>query len=237
MDTCGFSCEKMKISGCRYWKKHYTPLLEIIDTANFNVMSEEEALDVSKRLDKAVRSEWGVCADVFFRLPSVIGFAIDVGNNFGGNDKILENVIAILHFAARRSSETKMSIMYEFMFNHKEHKHKRIRRLIANTIPFFSEFDDYNEKWEYIMEIPKIAPQRDSINIFRWVLEDKLNQIPSELKPEIITIFDRHIEKFNPHQCTKCKIFSLISDIGDVRENSTCQKGAGCLYKAKAILN
>ena len=231
-ETCGHNCEKIEISKCRYWKKHYTPLLEEIHTINFDTISADEALSISKRLDKAVRAEWGVCAIVFFRLPFVINFIVEIGNRFGENDKILENVIAILHFVVNRPSKAKTLTIYEFMFRHKEHTHKRIRRLIADTIPFFTEFNDYNEKWEYIMAIPKIAPKRDSINIFRWVIEDKLEQIPSKLKPQIIAVFDKYIAKFNPYQCDKCRMFALITALGDMRENSTCQKGKGCLYKA-----
>jgi len=232
--TCEHNCEKMEISKCRYWKKHYTPLLEEMHTIDFDTISTDEALSISKRLDKAVHAEWGVCATVFFRLPFVINFIVEIGNRFVENDKILENVIAVLHFVVSRPSKAKMLTIYEFMFRHKEHAHKRIRRLIANTIPFFTEFDAYNEKWEYITAIPKIAPKRDSINIFRWVLEDKVEQIPSELKPEIIAVFDKYIEKFNLYQCDKCRMFALITALGYARENSTCQKGKGCLYKVNA---
>jgi hypothetical protein len=230
METCGLNCRVMAVHKCRYWKKNYTPLLESIHNINFDTITEDEVLNLVKRLEKEVRREWGNCAVAFFRLPSVINFVVDIGDRFGVNDKILEDVISILHFSSRRSSKTKMSIMYEFMFKHKDKKYKRIEWLIADAIPYFFEFDSYNEKWGYIMAIPKIAPKRQSINIFRRVLEYRLQQIPDDIKPQIINIFDGFIEKFNPYKCDKCKMFALISDLGDTRENTTCQNGNGCFH-------
>jgi hypothetical protein len=224
METCGLACEKMEISGCRSWKKFFAPFLEVINNADACVMSEEDALDISKRLEKQVRSEWGVCSDVFFRMPSVINFVIELGNRFEGNDKILENVISILHHSALRPSKMKTPLMYDFMLKHKDCKPNRAKRLIADTIPYFAEFDDYDKKWEYIMAIPKIAPKKDSRNVFRRVLENKSEQIPDELKPQIIAVLDNIIEKYNPLYCEKCRIFSLISDLGGERENIRCSR-------------
>ena len=74
-----------------------------------------------------------------------------------------------------------------------------------------------------------------SLELFRYALffiasEYRLQQIPDDIKPQIINIFDGFIEKFNPYKCDKCKMFALISDLGDTRENTTCQNGNGCFH-------
>ena len=214
-----------------WYKAHNDALLEAIGRMENCVMTENEALAITTQLEKDVRGEFGISPRAFFGLSALAQFAVDVENRFGENAKILENVISILHHSLTRAQNPETALIYGFMFKLKDTKIKRGKWLIADTLCSLPEFENYDKKWEYIMSIPKIAPYRTSINIFRWTLEKRVKQIPDELKPQIIAVFDKFIAKFSPYKCDKCRMFTLTVALGDKRENYGCEGRASC-YKA-----
>jgi hypothetical protein len=57
-------------------------------------------------------------------------------------------------------------------------------------LPIFPQFKDYDGKWELIIEMPNIAPQKSSIINYYALIKSYINKgvfIPKEYQEEIIT--------------------------------------------------
>jgi hypothetical protein len=88
---------------------------------------------------------------------------------------------------------------YDFLIRHINIKNKRIQFVIANQLPLLSEFDNCENKWEYILSIPKIPPKKASIDTFYRIINQQINKVPAHFRYDIIKILETHINGSNLH--------------------------------------
>ena len=181
--------------------------IEILENHN-----HEDALGLVKKIEKASRGEFGDEPIQFFSDPMLIQRLINIGVMYGENMEVLAEVIATLSQITKRC-DVKSSNIYEFLLAYIDNKNKKVKKMVAYTIPFFPQFDEYSCKWEYILQIPYIAPKKESIHVFRWVIECNLQKIPEDIKEKTIDIFRDFIEKQIIHSVDYYLFLHIIEEI------------------------
>jgi len=205
------------------WRKLYgEDLPNAIETLEFS--DTEDALGLIKLIEKESRSEFGIVSLEFFSRPDLRESLVNIGNRFEDDDAILENVIRTLGTISQRCTvslqesqnlseiyDVKTQNVYAFLFSHKDSTNRIIKRLIAYTITFFPQFNDYDQKWDYIMSIPKIAPKKDSVAEFRGIIKARINEVPNDLRGRIVEVFRDFISNKNLHEYTR-KLYTDVID-------------------------
>ena len=178
--------------------------------------SPEDAFDLIKTVERESRREFGTRTIEFYSRPELIQSILNIGNKYYADEKILEYVVRILKTITERCPvlaqeqeqisdihDPRTQGMYDFLFSLKDSANKKIKMLVAYSIPFFPQFDTYEKKWEYILAIPKIAPKEDSMNRFRLIVNNKLETMPDEIKGMVVDIFQEFIQKRELHDYTR----------------------------------
>jgi len=174
--------------------KYGEEILRIID--DLETASSTNVLSLIKKINRETRQELGIDIKAFFSNPTIIEKLIKIGQKHEDDDRILEEIIKTVTNISWRF-EVKTQNLYDFLVKHIESKNNKIKFAIASCVPYFSQFNNYNKKWEYVLSIPKIPPKKESIRLFRWVIEEQIDEIPSDLKENIVTIMEDYIDKVN----------------------------------------
>lgn len=206
-------------------KKHGEGLLKILELLENS--NQEDVFSLIKKIEKESRGELGVESVKFFSRPDFIQSLINIGNKYVLDEKVLEYVIRTITTISKRCSlemqksqgveifELKNQNTYDFLFKHKDSSNKKIKTLILYTIPFFPQFDMYSQKWGYILSIPETSPKRDSMIVFRWIIEYRIAEIPSNLKDLVIDIFKKFIKKQDLDIDTHQSYINVIKKLSD----------------------
>ncbi|GAB0170612.1 hypothetical protein LSPCS325_40490 [Lysinibacillus sp. CTST325] len=189
--------------------KYGEDILRIIE--ELETTSSTNALSLLKNIEEESRQEIGTDKIAFFSNPIIIERLIKIGQKYEGDDKILEEAIRTVTIISERF-DVKTQNLSDFMISHIESKNNKIKYVIASYFPFLPQFNDYNEKWEYILSIPTILPKSESIHIFRRVIERRIDEIPSELRKNIIKIMENFVFR-KKNETLDDDIFDQFMDI------------------------
>ena len=193
---------------------------------SLEISKPTNAFDLIKIVERESRREFGAKSVEFFSRPRFIQSMLNIGAKYAVDGKILEYSIRTLTMIALRCSvdlqksqnisdihDPRTQSMYEFLFRYKDSANKTIKKLVAYSIPYFPQFEEYEAKWEYILLIPKIAPQKDSMNEFREIIEKKITEVPDNLKGVIVEMFQNFIKKHELHFHTQQQYISVIEQL------------------------
>ena len=184
-------------------------LTEILEKSN-----PEEPLVLIKKIEKASRGEFGNEPIKFFSNPTYIQKLMNIGRKYASENDVLVQVLATLRKISERC-RIKPQNMYEFFLSNIDSTDKKIKKQVAYAIPFFPQFDEYENKWGFILTIPKIAPKKDSMRVFRWIIESNCDVIPEDLKGEISRILVDFIRKRDLDIDTHRRYTDVIDKLGD----------------------
>ncbi|MEK4424961.1 hypothetical protein [Solibacillus sp. FSL K6-1523] len=154
--------------------------------------SPTNAISLIKKIEEELRQGIGVDKEAFFSNPTITKRLIKIGRKYEDDDNVLEEVIRTVITISERFN-IKTQNLYDFLFNYIESKNNKIKYVIASCFPFLTQFNDFNEKWGYILSIPKILPKNESIHIFRKVIEQRIDEIPSELRKNVIKTMESFV--------------------------------------------
>jgi len=185
-----------------------------------------DALGLVKSVERESRREFGARNIEFYSRPKFISSMVNVGKKYIADEIILEYIVRIIKTISERcpvdiQENQKVSVIhdprtlciYEFLFGLKYSTNKKIRMLVAHTIPFFPQFDEYEKRWEYILAIPKIAPKDDSMRRFRWIIEQRIAEVPDELKGVVIDMFQKFLDTHRLDIDTRQRYVDLIEKL------------------------
>jgi hypothetical protein len=185
-----------------------------------------DAYDLIKTVEKESRRELGTQSIEFFSRSELIQSLVNIGGKYITEEAILEYVVRTLKTIAERcpinlQENQRVSVihdprtqeMYEFLFNLKDSTNKKIKMLVAYTIPFFPQFDEYKNKWEYILSIPRFSPKKESMNRFRMIIEYKIGEIPNAIKDEIVVLVNDFLESRDWHKYTRQLFIEMLEKL------------------------
>ncbi|MGY3188086.1 hypothetical protein [Lysinibacillus sp. TE18511] len=178
----------------------------------------ENALSVVKKVYKETCAEIGVDRITFFSNPAVLEKLIEIAYKYETDEKILELFVRTLVMISERFKVNTQSL-YSFLMRHAGSKNKWIKFVVASRVAFLPQFDNYENKWVYILSIPKIPPKKDSMRIFRLVIKQSIDEVPDDLKEEVINIMRKFIDKENLVEDTHNLFLDIIEQLNNSKKN------------------
>lgn len=205
---------KLKESGqfnAKYFLKFERDVEEIVkplvnDWVN---SSEKEIEGLSKKFGNVARDEYSKLHSYIFSDKDIAEALLKIANNNVSNHKILIEIVSSINQMHARYNLIITNDIFNFLIN--QTKNKKVAFYISIFITNLVQFKKYQNRWEYILSIPKISPKNKSINTFYRVINDNLEEILEKDKSEVVSIFKDHI-KNNPglHSTTIAKFTALI---------------------------
>lgn len=180
---------------------------------NINVMDYGEAKELSKMFLKEASCEYTNFRKEFFSKHDVIQHIIFLGQNNNHDSIVLRNVILSLGHIAR-IYHLYFDLSYNFIFQYIEDTDKNIKLAVARFITIFPQFENYKYKWDYILSIPNIPPQKISREYFITCInrESKKN-IPIKYINQIVNIIKGFVGKYSLDKDTQIMYDNLIKTI------------------------
>lgn len=193
-------------------KKNNISKLENI-ICNLNITSYDEAKEVSKIFLKEASCEYTNFRKDFFSKQNVIQYIVFLGQNNNHDSIMIRNTILTLgHIAGMYHIYPDLS--YDFIFQHIEDSDKNIKLAIARFIFIFPQFENYKHKWDYILGIPNISPQKISREHFiTCILRESKNIIPLKYANKIADIIKGFMNKYSLDKDTQIMYDNLIKTI------------------------
>lgn len=167
---------------------------------------------------KETCAEIGVDRICFFSNPSVMEKLIKIACNNEADEKNLELFVRTLVMISERFKVNTQSL-YRFLMRHAESKNKSIKFVVATRIAFLPQFDNYENKWGYILSIPKIPPKKDSMRVFRLVIKHRIDEVPDELKKDVISEIKKFLDKENLVVDTHKLFLDIIKQLSNSTED------------------
>lgn len=199
----------------KYQKKIDKEILEVINPIrnNWNNFTEEELENLLKKFGNICRDETSVLRKDILSDDELLSSLIKIGNKYN-NPKILIEIVSSINNMIERYNLKITDKAFQFLLS--QTKNRKVNFYVSIFITRLSQFADYEQKWDYIMSIPNIAPKKKSINTFYRVIKDNLNNIPNKFKPDIINILERHLDTPNLHETTIKKYLEIILQLKNI---------------------
>ncbi|MDM5248898.1 hypothetical protein [Lysinibacillus sp. G4S2] len=157
--------------------------LKLLD--ELEVTSPSEVLPLIKKINKETCVEMGVETISFFSDTFIVEKLVEIACKYDSDEKILVWFLRAITRISQRYNVNTPEI-YDFLSKHIESNSNEIKFVVASRIISMPQFDKYEGKWDYIISTAKIPPKVYSMDNFLFVIEKKINEIPSD-KIEIIT--------------------------------------------------
>ena len=170
--------------------------------------SELELELLLKSFGNICRSETSVYRNEVLSDNKLATVLLKIGEAYNKNSKMLIEIVSSIN---NMYSRYKLKITEDiFQFLIKQTNNKKVNFYVSIFITQLPQFDNYIDKWDYIMSIPDIAPKEKSINTFYRVISSELANIPDNLKSDIVQKFKYYLEKVTLHETTKDKYLDII---------------------------
>lgn len=183
---------------------------------NINITNYGEVKELSKIFLKEASCEYANFRKEFFSKQNVIQYIIFLGQNNNNDSIVLRNVILTLGHIAR-IYHLYFDLSYNFIFQHIEDTNKNVKLAVARFITIFPQFENYKHKWDYILSIPNIPPQKISREYFiTCILIESKKSIPTKYVNQIVNIIKGFIDKYSLDKDTLIMYDNLIKTISDL---------------------
>ncbi len=202
----------------------YKEMKGIIDDLqhHWKEKTEKEVQELCKKMGKIARGENAWYRADALSNPNLPQELLRIGDAFNNNLIILRDIIISID-----EMNTRYGLIISddiFLFLLKYISNKKVAFFIAAFITTVPQFKNYENKWDYILSIPNMTPKKDSIDIFRRIINKVLakvpetlailTKIPETLKNDVIKVFQDYLDK-NPdlHQYTKEEYEEIIKKL------------------------
>jgi len=138
---------------------------------------------------------------------------LEIGEKHNTNSKILIEIVSLIDNMKKRYNLEITDNIFQFLIT--QTKHKKVNFYVSIFITELPQFLNYDQKWEYIISIPDIAPKNKSINTFYRIITNNIDNIPKNYKIDAIKIFEKNIHNSNLHETTANKYLKIITELGN----------------------
>ncbi len=160
----------------------------IKDLKNWRDLDEHEIEKKIERFEQIPRDEWSKYRTEALSEASLGEELKLIAKTYHKNSKILRNVVSSLGNQIERYNLSPSDSIYEFFLENRNHK--GVNFYIVLFLTTFPQFEEYPGKWDFIMSIPKIAPQKKTREIFyKEIKNRRINELPNEYKVDVVQFF------------------------------------------------
>jgi hypothetical protein len=179
---------------------------------NIDNLAAEELDKLSYLILREAAAEYRHSRKDFFTMEETKNKLIEYITKYCNNTYSLRNILGVMGFTAIRFDDYD-DRYYQFFLANINNPENSINMMIARFFPDFPQFEDFPNKWEYIISIPKIPPKKESITTFYGCVKSRLGHIPAIYKNDIIKVFENYILKNNLHISTKERYEEIINKL------------------------
>lgn len=159
---------------------------------NWKKYSAEEVFGLIKEFEKTPRDEGSNFFNDHFNDIKFSNILLDISETYSDNYKMIINIVSSLGNMMWRYKLPETERIFNFFIEN--YQRKGVGPYIAIYLPEMKKFEEFPDKWEYFMSIRKMTPKKLAETKFFDVIKDKLQDIPTDYKPEIITFLEEKIE-------------------------------------------
>jgi hypothetical protein len=186
----------------------------------WNIYEEYELENIIKQFEKIPRYEMSAYFKPYFT-RELVNNLLEIGKT--NNKNILCNIVSILGNMITRYNIEAEDRIFDYFVSLKDRK-KKVNYYVSMFLPNFPQFKKWENKWDYLITIPEIAPKKKSMDNFYIKINSIIKEneiIPIEYKEKIITLFEQFIDKNELSIYTKDLYDEVINKLKDngVRAN------------------
>ena len=179
---------------------------------NWKSYDETQLQMLMKEFEKFPRKEFS-----FFYVPilvdnTLIENIIEIGETFQTNSNISINVISSLGCIVQRYKLNPSAKIFELFT--KAIKNKKVNYYVSLYISALPQYSTWEDKWNYLLSMPQIAPRKKSMVNFHHEIKRMLGSndyIPSEVIKETITMLKSHISSAELSKYSKDEYLNTIN--------------------------
>ena len=143
---------------------------------------------------------------------SLITSVFEIGKVYQNNLKLLINVISSLGNIVCRYEVTPSSEM--FIFFKECTKKKKVNYYVSLYISSFPQYSNWDDRWNFLLSMPQIAPKKKSILNFQTELKRLLvshEPIPAEVRQQIMQTLNTIIGSGTLGEYSKSAFLQIVS--------------------------
>ncbi|MFC9776576.1 hypothetical protein [Paenibacillus chitinolyticus] len=166
--------------------------------SDWHKLSDEELFLAVKEFEKTPRLEVSIYYQDLFNDPKFSKTLLDIYNKHKDNTKLVVLLVSAIGNMIQRYGLPETKEIYEFMLENSDKS--KIGPYVAIFLPRLKYFENYDEKWEYFMNIKKMSPKKVAESSFETVMDLMdlyLEKIPEPYKNETIEYFNKKVEESN----------------------------------------
>jgi len=184
------------------------------DIHNWKSFNELELREIIKQFEKIPREEVSKFYKPYFT-DDLVDNLLRIGEANKKDTDILCNLISILGNIIVRYKVEATNKIFDF-FIQSSHV-KKVNYYVSLFICYLPQFKVWENKWDYIISIPTIAPKKRSKDNFFLEVKKLINngeEIPDEYKSKIRSLLNSFIEENNLSNHTKNEYMEILNLIG-----------------------
>ncbi|MGI9583358.1 hypothetical protein ACR1PO_19335 [Chryseobacterium sp. RRHN12] len=158
-------------------------------------LSAEELFQAVKEFEKTPRLEVSVYYNNLFNDAEFADILLDIYKSNADNTKLVVLLISALGNMLQRYNLPETKEIYELMLENAYKKN--IGPYVAIFLPRMEHFKNYNQKWQYFMEVKEMSPKKVAESSFEVIIDLYGGEIPEENKKEVADYFNKKAEESN----------------------------------------
>ncbi|MFF2156100.1 hypothetical protein ACFVVQ_12365 [Paenibacillus chitinolyticus] len=163
--------------------------------SDWHKLSDEELFLAVKEFEKMPRLEVSIYYQDLFKDPKFSKTLLDIYNRHKDNTKLVVLLVSAIGNMIQRYDLPETKEIYEFMLENSDKS--KIGPYVALFLPRLKNFENYDNKWEYFMNIKKMSPKKVAESSFETIMDLYLEEIPEPYKNETIEYFNKKAEESN----------------------------------------
>lgn len=181
-----------------------------LELGKWEDLPENEVFKLIKEFEKTPRDEGSSFYNDYFNDSRFAELLIEIAGHYSSDSKTNLYIISALGNMMRRYELPETDSIYQLMIDNSQRK--GIAPYVAIYLPRMEKFKNFPNKWEYYLSIKTMSPKKLAETKFIDIIEDKLHDVPSELKEEIIGFLNNKIES-SSSDYNKTKFSEMIKAI------------------------
>jgi hypothetical protein len=180
---------------------------------NIKKLTDEELDKLSWDILRQATLEYRNSLKDFFTAEETKNKIIEYVKKYCKNNYILRNLLAVMGLTGIHWKDYD-GRYYQYIFENINNKDNSIKRQVRKYLPYFPQFENYTNKWEYIMTIPKIPPKKESIEYsFYSYIKNNMENVPEKYRKDTIKVFEDFINKNKLHEKIKPQYEDIINKL------------------------
>jgi hypothetical protein len=162
---------------------------------DWNTLKDDELFQLIKEFEKMPRLAVSTCYNSLFNDAKLAENLLNIYESHKENSKLTVLLVSSIGNMIQRYHLSETKAIYEFMLDNAYKKN--LGAYVALFLPKLKLFDQYEKKWQYIMQVKDMYPKKVAEHAFEILMDLFIDKIPIAYKAEVSAYFVNKAEKSN----------------------------------------